>query len=180
MDGNRVDIRTGSSNSVIRNVEVSGSTKNLEVGDTITIIYLNNRPFGLIENQEAVSAPSTFSIAKMTTTDAENMVAKIADYIAPVAKSKSFDFPISETSEYDLRYARITSLIVNEDLTDQIDGVVTNFTIANSFVSGTVALYYNGIRQRPIHFSEDTETNSIDLTFTAVTGDEIIIDYLRA
>src|SRR5665648_243043 len=77
VDGNRIDIRTGSSNAIIRNVEVSGSTSGLEVGDTITIIYVNDRPFALTNSSEPVTASPSFSIADMTTTDAENMAVKL-------------------------------------------------------------------------------------------------------
>jgi hypothetical protein len=180
VDGNRIDIRTGSSNAIIRNVEVSGSTSGLEVGDVITVIYVNDRPFALADRVETAKATSAFSIADMTTTDAENMAVKIKDYIAAVSPSKTYDFPTSEITDYDVRYARISSLIVNEDLTDQIDGVVTNFTVSQAFVANSIALYHNGLRQRKINFSEDVATNSINLTFVPFVGDEIIIDYLRA
>ena len=98
VDGNRIDIRTGSSNAIIRNVEVSGSTDGLEVGDIITIIYVNDRPFALVEKSSPVAVSAPFSIADMSTTDAENMAVKLKDYIATVAPSKTVDFPTSETS----------------------------------------------------------------------------------
>ncbi len=53
-----------------------------------------------------------------------------------------------------------------EDISSQANNSNTTFTTSNSFVSNSVELYYNGIRQR--NPNEFTETNSttISLNFT--------------
>lgn len=63
------------------------------------------------------------------------------------------------------------------DLTDQIDGSKTTFTVSEEYKTGTLRVYYNGIRQiEDVTFSETT-TTTFTLTFQTVIGDYLAIDY---
>ena len=63
------------------------------------------------------------------------------------------------------------------DLTDQIDGTKTTFTVSEEYKTGTLRVYYNGIRQiEDVTFSETT-TTTFTLTFQTVIGDYLAIDY---
>jgi hypothetical protein len=63
------------------------------------------------------------------------------------------------------------------DLTDQIDGSKTTFTVSEEYKTGTLRVYYNGIRQiEDVTFSETT-TTTFTLSFQTVIGDYLAIDY---
>ena len=69
--------------------------------------------------------------------------------------------------------------MTEEDLTSDINGERTVFTVANSYESGTLRLYWNGQRQvRGETFSETTST-TFTTTFVPVVGDFLIIDYTQ-
>lgn len=69
------------------------------------------------------------------------------------------------------------SSMVTEDKTDEVDGEKTEFTMSDYFVSGSVKVYFNGIRQRAINYTENILTKSVVLNFVPILGDEIIFDY---
>ncbi|MCB2146600.1 MAG: hypothetical protein KQI81_09005 [Deltaproteobacteria bacterium] len=81
VDGNRVDIRMRSSSTVIRNVEVSGSTDNLEPGDEVAIIWLDNRPL-VLSGGFAGEAAAGFDVSELSNTDIENIAVKISRFIS--------------------------------------------------------------------------------------------------
>lgn len=69
--------------------------------------------------------------------------------------------------------------MTEEDLTSEINGERTVFTVANSYEGGTLRVYWNGQRQvRGETFSETTST-TFTTTFTPNTGDFLIIDYTQ-
>lgn len=64
-----------------------------------------------------------------------------------------------------------------EDLTAQITGTEQTFNISAAYSSGTVRLYWNGIRQRAgDSFTEATST-TITTTFVPQIGDTLTLDY---
>ena len=65
--------------------------------------------------------------------------------------------------------------IFNEDLTSQVPG--THFTIANITESGTLRLYYNGLRQDDSNYILDSDRLGFTTTFTTYSGDIINVDY---
>lgn len=66
--------------------------------------------------------------------------------------------------------------IYNEDLTIQIPG--RSFTTDFTYASGTLRVYYNGIRQRKgVHYLDDVEFTTFSTYFDTYSGDCIIIDY---
>ena len=65
------------------------------------------------------------------------------------------------------------------NLTGQIDGQATTFTVPEAYKAGTLRVYYNGIRQIvDVTFSETTNT-TFTTTFTPQTGDHIAVDYAQ-
>ena len=64
------------------------------------------------------------------------------------------------------------------DLTSQINSERTSFTIPENYQSGSLRLYYNGIRQ--VEGETFVEHNSTTFTtnFTPQTGDYLICDYI--
>ena len=66
------------------------------------------------------------------------------------------------------------------DLTSQVNGERTSFTIPENNQTGSIRVYYNGIRQvKNDHFTEPNQT-TINLLFTPVTGDFLTVDYIPA
>ena len=64
-----------------------------------------------------------------------------------------------------------------QNVTDQIDGSKTTFTVQESYETGSLRVYWNGIRQTvSVTFSEASST-TFTTTFTALTGDYLTIDY---
>ena len=63
------------------------------------------------------------------------------------------------------------------DLSGQITGSNAVFTVPEEYKTGSLRVYYNGVRQiESTTFSETTST-TFTLTFTPVLGDYISIDY---
>lgn len=63
-----------------------------------------------------------------------------------------------------------------ENLTSQINGVTSEFTISKSFNSASLRVYYNGIRQTgdEVTISSSTE---FQLSFTPTSGDKLVVDF---
>ena len=65
----------------------------------------------------------------------------------------------------------------NANLTSQVDGETTVFTVPEPFTAGSLRVYYNGVRQvRNVTFTE-TNATTFTLTFTPVSGEYITVDY---
>ena len=68
-----------------------------------------------------------------------------------------------------------------DDLTNQIDGQKTSFTLSQKYVAGALRVYYNGIRQGDgDSVTEDTGHGSFKLDFTPLSGDKLLADYEKA
>ena len=64
----------------------------------------------------------------------------------------------------------------NEDLTNQIPS--SGLSIGRVYMSGTTRLYYNGLRKIPtVHYVEVSGFSSVDILFTASSGDYLVVDY---
>jgi len=66
------------------------------------------------------------------------------------------------------------------NLSSQINGSNTVFTVPSAYSAGTLRVYFNGIRQIINETFNETTSNTFTLTFTPVTGDFITIDYIGA
>lgn len=67
----------------------------------------------------------------------------------------------------------VSSIWRTEDLTSQIP--TTSFTTISGFVPGTLKIYYNGIRQRAVNYTEGT--SSFTTSFTTYSGDTMLVEY---
>ena len=65
------------------------------------------------------------------------------------------------------------------NLTSQIDGSETVFTVPEAYAAGSLRVYYNGVRQIASETFTETTNTTFTLNFTPVTGDFITIDYIR-
>lgn len=76
--------------------------------------------------------------------------------------------------------ASTANFVFNEVPSGTVDGSNTVFTTASNYLSGTTALYLNGLRQTLN--SSYSETGSDEITFSSApqVSDEIIIDYIVA
>ena len=69
--------------------------------------------------------------------------------------------------------------MTEENLTSQINGERTVFSIANDYASGKLRVYYNGVRQvRGTSFTETT-SDTFTLLFTAITDDYLVVEYVE-
>ena len=87
-------------------------------------------------------------------------------------------------SSADVRAGKILFLknfIVEEDLSSQIDGIETEFTLLNDFVGGTVRVYLNGLRQQKGVGKDYVEVapNKIQFAIALDVDDILLIDYIK-
>jgi hypothetical protein len=75
-----------------------------------------------------------------------------------------------------LLYSDGNSVLVQEDLTSQIDGVENTFVVTSSFDAASLRVYYNGLRQSSADISVLDGTR-FQLNFTPTAGDSLIVDY---
>lgn len=71
----------------------------------------------------------------------------------------------------------IVDPVYSEDLTSQIGVSGTVFTSASDIVTGTLRLYYNGLRQRPTYYTVGIDNQTITTEFVVYSGDTLLIDY---
>lgn len=63
------------------------------------------------------------------------------------------------------------------DLTSQVDGSRTVFTVPSSYSSNSLRVYYNGIRQEAGNGFSETSSTTFTLTFIPQDGETISVDY---
>ena len=64
-----------------------------------------------------------------------------------------------------------------ENLTSQINGSRTTFTVQEEYKTGSLRVYYNGVRQIEDETFSETTSTTFTVTFTTITGDYLSIDY---
>jgi len=64
-----------------------------------------------------------------------------------------------------------------ENLTSQINGSRTTFTVQEEYKTGSLRVYYNGVRQIEDETFSETTSTTFTLTFTTIAGDYLSIDY---
>jgi hypothetical protein len=83
----------------------------------------------------------------------------------------------------DVRAGRLlgNNLVIEEDLTPQIDGIIVEFTVANNYVSGTMMLYLNGLRQAKGAGKDYIEVapNKVQFFIAPDIDDELLVDYIK-
>lgn len=70
-------------------------------------------------------------------------------------------------------------VVVNDTFTGSINSSNTVFTTTYGYTSGTLMIYYNGIRLRKTTDYTETTSRTFTLTFVPQTGDNLIVDYIR-
>ena len=64
-----------------------------------------------------------------------------------------------------------------ENLTSQINGSRTTFTVPEEYKTGSLRVYYNGVRQIENETFSETTSTTFTVTFTTISGDYLSIDY---
>jgi hypothetical protein len=67
--------------------------------------------------------------------------------------------------------------VKKENLTSQIDGSKTTFTVSEDYKTGSLRVYYNGVRQIEGETFSETTSSTFTLTFQTISGDYLAIDY---
>ena len=62
------------------------------------------------------------------------------------------------------------------NLSSQVDGEKTSFTLPEQYDTGSLRVYYNGIRESPSSVTE-TSTSTFELDFAPENGLSLIVDY---
>ena len=64
-----------------------------------------------------------------------------------------------------------------QNVTSQINGSRTTFTVQEEYKTGSLRVYYNGVRQIEDETFSETTSTTFTLTFQTITGDYLTIDY---
>lgn len=74
----------------------------------------------------------------------------------------------------------VSNFVFEETPSGSINGSNVTFTIANTPTAGTVRLYLNGVRQKSGAGNDYTiTTNTITMTTAPVSGDVLLVDYMK-
>ena len=75
----------------------------------------------------------------------------------------------------------LKNVITEEDLSSQIDGIATEFTLLNDYVSGTLRVYLNGLRQQKGVGEDYVEVTPDKIEFVRAldVDDILLIDYIK-
>ena len=65
------------------------------------------------------------------------------------------------------------------NLTGQINGSNQNFTIPESIKSGSLRVYWNGLRQVSSNTYSELTSTTFSTTFIPVSGDFLIVEYAK-
>ena len=70
--------------------------------------------------------------------------------------------------------------MTKDDLTSQINGSIQQFTTSNSFETGSLRVYYNGIYLRSGSDYTEVSSNSFRLLLnTPQTGEDLVVEYVE-
>jgi len=67
--------------------------------------------------------------------------------------------------------------LVLEDVTNQVPDTGDDFFVANTMISGSLSVFYNGLIQQPTNYAE-TSASGFHTYFSPVTNDELFAQYL--
>jgi hypothetical protein len=75
----------------------------------------------------------------------------------------------------------LKNVITEEDLSSQIDGIATEFTLLNEYVGGTLRVYLNGLRQQKGVGEDYVEVapDKIDFVIVLEVDDILLVDYIK-
>ena len=70
--------------------------------------------------------------------------------------------------------------IYGENLTGQINGILSAFITAYYFRDNSICVYVDGLKLvRTTHYAENTALKTITLTFVPIVGQTLTVDYIR-
>jgi hypothetical protein len=70
-----------------------------------------------------------------------------------------------------------SSSVETEDLSSQLNGSRTTFSLSQSYTSGSLRIYYNGLRQAASSITE-TSSTEFSISFDAPSNEEsLIVDF---
>ena len=84
---------------------------------------------------------------------------------------------MSFTFIYNVTTTTTGDQLTKDDLTAQINGSIQQFTTSNSFETGSLRVYYNGVRQVESETFSETTSTTFTTTFLTIPGDYLTIDY---
>ena len=65
-----------------------------------------------------------------------------------------------------------------ENLTSQVNGGRTQFTVSNRFISGRLRVYINGVRQIiGDDITESADRMSFTISYAPLSGEKLVVDY---
>jgi len=67
--------------------------------------------------------------------------------------------------------------LVLEDVTNQVPDTGDDFFVANTMISGSLSVFYNGLIQQPTNYAE-TSASGFHTYFSPITNDELFAQYL--
>lgn len=79
-----------------------------------------------------------------------------------------FIYTVSTGNEQEMKKQNVTS---------QINGSRTTFTVQEEYKTGSLRVYYNGVRQIEDETFSETTSTTFTVTFQTITGDYLSIDY---
>lgn len=71
------------------------------------------------------------------------------------------------------------TLVIGEVPAGTVNGSNATFTTAFSFIPASVAVFINGLMQKLVDDFTTTGTQTINMNVSPVTGDKILVNYLR-
>jgi hypothetical protein len=71
-------------------------------------------------------------------------------------------------------------MVWGEIPTGTIDGTNQSYSTAKPYQSGSLGLYLNGLRQRPVSDYSETGSQSFHLVNPPLPGDSLNIDYVQS
>lgn len=80
----------------------------------------------------------------------------------------AFIYTVSTGNEEEMKKQNVTS---------QINGSRTTFTVQEEYKTGSLRVYYNGVRQIEDETFTETTSTTFTVTFQTITGDFLSIDY---
>ncbi len=86
---------------------------------------------------------------------------------------------ITEVSCLPLQTIDSSNFIKNEIPIGVIDGVNATFQTFNNFISGSVELYLNGVRQKIVDDFQTIGSDTIQFLTSPTSGENILVDYIK-
>ena len=150
------------------------------LSDTYDLPLVTKEPFEGAGFNEWYPSPPTGSALTTITIETYEEVKSVTSFYPPLLArltTEPFSLGYSEGAQPASCGNNTSTSFKTEDLTSQVDGSSTTFSLSNQYKSGTLRVYWNG--QRQIAGDTITELNNTQFStsFTAPVGTAINVDY---